>query len=150
MRPGPSVAAAVVRAVWVTGRAVATRSGGGLAARLDDVPGEVVAVEVVGEVVAGGLPRRVLGEGVERLAVGGDLLAAVRSLDHAELAGGRGPGWRAAVECERLPERGARAAAADDLAAGLHIGAVEGLAAVIDEHASDAGELPHGHRLGAG
>src|SRR5437763_793196 len=82
-------------AVAAAGAACAARRGSAAArpgpvrlgaARVDDVPGEVVAAEVVGEAVAGGLAGRVLGEGVERFAAGGDLSAAVGPRDHAELA----------------------------------------------------------------
>src|SRR5262249_50533086 len=73
------------------------------AARADDVPGEVVAGEVIAEAVAGGLAGRVFGERVQRLAVDGDLLAPVGARDHPELARAGRRGRLSPAQRERLP-----------------------------------------------
>jgi hypothetical protein len=94
------------------------------------MPGEVLAVEVVGEVVARDLALRVLAEGVEGLAVVGDLLGAVGPRDHRQPAdAGHGRGGTGA-RLERLPERQA-AVHAQHLAVRLLLGRVQRRPALV-------------------
>src|SRR5262249_11006679 len=116
-------------------------------ARGQGVPGEGDAAEAVAEAVAMGLAGRLVQhEGVQRLAVVGELRhAVVLAVDLAERAGEVARGRQRGAGLDRDPEAQA-ASGALDRAVELLLRRVDGLAGPVDQHRAEIGHVAAGER----